>query len=246
MSTTLRLAVIADVHGNALALEAVLADIAQRAVEVIVNLGDNANGPLEPALSVALLRASGALHVRGNGDRAVAGAAGAAGASATFARERLAADDIAWLGELPFEVRGDGWVAFHSTPVSDLEYLVETVEPHGARVATAAEIEERLRGVTEPLVLCAHSHVPRAIEFGDGRLVVNPGSVGLPAYRQSVPAPHVMEAGTRHARYAIVERRGGRWTAELIALDYDWQQAAAQARSFGWEEWARVLETGRA
>ena len=246
MNPSFRLAVIADVHGNALALESVLADIAKRGVDAIVNLGDNANGPLDPAGSVALLRASGAMHVRGNGDRAVAGAAGAAGASATFARERLAAAEVVWLGELPFAVRGDDWVAFHSTPVSDLEYLVETVEPHGARVATAAEIEDRLRGVSESLVLCGHSHVPRAIEFGEGRLAVNPGSVGLPAYRQNVPAPHVMEAGTHHARYAIAERRAGRWTAELIALDYAWEQAAKQARNFGWEDWARVLETGRA
>ena len=62
-------AVIADVHGNAWALEAVLGDIARRGVKGIVNLGDNANGPLDPARSVELLRGCDAIHVRGNGDR---------------------------------------------------------------------------------------------------------------------------------------------------------------------------------
>ena len=68
----IQMAVIADVHGNAWALEAVLADIAHRGVKTIVNLGDNANGPLDPARSVELLRGCGAMHVRGNGDRMTA------------------------------------------------------------------------------------------------------------------------------------------------------------------------------
>ena len=43
----------------------------------------------------------------------------------------------------------------------------------------------------------------------DGRLIVNPGSVGSPGYRETHPYPHVIEAGTPDARYAILRTR--RW-----------------------------------
>ena len=79
------IAVIADVHGNAWALEAVLADITRRGVSTVVNLGDNANGPLAPARSVALLRATGAVHVRGNGDRMTGEGGASARGSGTWA-----------------------------------------------------------------------------------------------------------------------------------------------------------------
>src|SRR5690606_12579707 len=105
------IAVIADVHGNAPALEAVLADIAARNISQTVNLGDNANGPIDPARSVALLRRSGAIHVRGNGDRMVGEGGATARGSAQFARERLDAEAIAWLRDLPAIAHGDGWTA---------------------------------------------------------------------------------------------------------------------------------------
>jgi hypothetical protein len=47
-----------------------------------------------------------------------------------------------------------------------------------------------------------------------------------------------------HARYAVLTRRGARWEAELFALAYDWDAAAAQARTNGFPRWAEALATG--
>jgi len=65
----MRFAAIADVHGNPLALEAVLADIRAQRIDDIVNLGDMASGPLDARRTVDALMALGATNVRGNHDR---------------------------------------------------------------------------------------------------------------------------------------------------------------------------------
>jgi predicted phosphodiesterase len=239
-----RLAVIADVHGNARALEAVLADLRVRGVTEIVNLGDNANGPLDPAKCVALLREHATVNVRGNGDRMVGGE-GEIRRSAQFARERLDAAAIAWSRELSRVYEGDGWAAFHATPTSDTDYLFEEVTPAGVRLRSAAEVAERVRGVRGELLLSGHTHVPRELRLEDGLWVVNPGSVGLPAYDDVAPFPHRMEAGSPPARYAIAEREAKGWRVEFVSVVYDWTAAANEARANGWPEWARALETGR-
>jgi len=66
-------------------------------------------------------------------------------------------------------------------------------------------------------------------------------SVGCPAYDDPTPPAHVSEQGSPHARYAIVTRRNGRWSAELIVLAYDWEAVAERARENGREDWARAF-----
>ncbi|HEY8611153.1 MAG TPA: metallophosphoesterase family protein, partial [Roseomonas sp.] len=103
----------------------------------------------------------------------------------------------------------------------------------------------RLDGIgAARLVLCGHTHTPRAVTAG-GVLVVNPGSVGLPAYRDAEPVPHVMEAGSPHARYALAMRTELGWSAELRAVAYDWDAAARQAEEHGRPDVAHVARTGR-
>ncbi len=84
------------------------------------------------------------------------------------------------------------------------------------RAASAAEVAERLGAVSAPLVLCGHTHMPRLARSG-ATLVVNPGSVGLPAFDDTNPYPHRMETGSPHARWALVERSAAGWQARLIA-----------------------------
>jgi hypothetical protein len=77
-------------------------------------------------------------------------------------------------------------------------------------------------------------------------VIVNPGSVGMPAYRDVTPLPHAMEAGSPHARYALLTRNGAGWTAELRAVAYDWEAAARQAEANGRSDAAHAARTGRA
>ena len=88
--------------------------------------------------------------------------------------------------------------------------------------------------------------MPRLLPLDGGPTVVNPGSVGLPAYDHDVPFAHVMQSGSPHARYALLERRDGSWQVQLRAVAYDWAKAAALARAHGREDWALALLTGLA
>jgi diadenosine tetraphosphatase ApaH/serine/threonine PP2A family protein phosphatase len=75
-------------------------------------------------------------------------------------------------------------------------------------------------------------------------MIVNPGSVGLPGYRDVHPFPHVMEAGTPDARYAILEFVDGNWRATFRQVPYDHEAMAALARRNGQPELASALATG--
>ena len=105
-------------------------------------------------------------------------------------------------------------------------------------------IEKHAQGITQSLILCAHTHLARAVRLRDGRLIVNPGSVGSPGYRDTHPFPHVIEAGTPDARYAILELAGGVWQVTFRHVPYDHDAMAALARQNGQSELAAVLATG--
>lgn len=240
-----RIAVVADIHGNLPALRAVVADIARRVVDAVVNLGDTVSGPLWPRETAAFVMEQPWCHIAGNCDRQVArDAPERQGPSDRFAFDRLTADQRAWLASLPATaVSHDEVLAFHGTPSSDSRALLETVERGAVRLARPAEIADRLGGASAKVMLCAHTHVPRIVRFGNA-LIVNPGSVGLPAYHDDSPEPHAMETGTPDARYAILEQHDDGWRAMLVAVPYDHREAAAQALRNGRQDWERGLSTG--
>jgi putative phosphoesterase len=245
MSAASRVAVIADVHGNLAALQAVVEDIARRGAEIVINVGDHASGPLWPGETVDLLMRQTWTQIAGNCDRQiVAQAPSEHGASDRFAFERLTAKQKEWLAALPATATMlDDICVFHGTPRDDASYLLETVVDGHVRLAHPLEIEMRLDGVTAPVMVCGHSHVPRIVRV-DAGLIVNPGSVGLPAYDHDEPAPHAMETGAPDARYALLERSNDCWMAELIAVPYDHGRAADQAQRNGRADWAGALRTG--
>jgi diadenosine tetraphosphatase ApaH/serine/threonine PP2A family protein phosphatase len=105
-------------------------------------------------------------------------------------------------------------------------------------------IEREAKGIMQPLILCGHTHLARAVRLGDGRLIVNPGSVGSPGYRDTHPFPHVIEAGTPDARYAILELAAGGWRVTFRHVPYDHDAMAALARQNGQPELASALATG--
>lgn len=241
----MRIGVIADVHGNLVALEAVLAHLREAAPDVIVNLGDLVSGPFDPAGSADAQMALSCPTLAGNHDRQVL--EGGSGPSDAIARSVLSRSHLDWIRGLPSTLAlADGQIfACHGSPRGgDLEYLLEDVSTGRTRLDTMDAIKPRLEGIgAAQLVLCAHSHVARAVSVG-GVLVVNPGSVGLPGYADTDPTPHVMEAGSPHARYALIERRGATWTAELRAVPYDYEAAAQQAERHGRLQAAHVVRTG--
>jgi predicted phosphodiesterase len=240
------LAVIADIHGNLPALEAVLADVARRGVTRIVDLGDCASGPLWPRETCEALMARGFPTVRGNHDRWVATLAPAdMGPSDRYTFAALDEKQRRWLGALPATLRLDRDIlAVHGRADDDNCYLLEDIEQGRLVRAAADAIAQRLGGTDAALVLCGHSHQQHMVRVPDGPVVLNPGSVGLPAYRDPEGTPHVSEGGSPHARYALVSRANGATTIELIALDYDHASAAKRAAANDNPGWAHALATG--
>ncbi|MGO4404476.1 metallophosphoesterase [Bosea sp. RAF48] len=241
----MRLGVIADIHGNLPALQAVLSRLDALGVDHIVNLGDCASGPLWPVDTVALLRSRALSHVRGNHDRAMAARSpDGLGSSESFAWRALDAEARSWLAGLPEEVRLEEALCFHASPGCDESYLMEEVRDGRLMPARLTAIEQRLAGRTAPLMLCGHSHLPRVARLRSGTVVLNPGSVGNPAYRSDGP-PHVAETDTPHARCAVVTNEGG-IAAELHLVSYDWERSARRAEENGRSDWAHALRTGTA
>jgi len=243
----MKIAVIADIHGNAPALEAVLEDIAQAAVDQILDLGDAFNGPIDPARVAALLQLEPMIHVRGNGERMViAPTAAERSLSAEFARICLSPAQLAWIQAWPPLYHTPDLLACHGSPTSDTEYLLEELIPNAVRLRPRADIQARLGAVDSSLVLCAHSHVPRLVQVSSTTLILNPGSVGLPAYTLDAPIPHKMEVGSPGARYAIVEQLKAGWRVTHIAVPYDGEAAARMAERAGFPAWANTLRSGYA
>jgi predicted phosphodiesterase len=244
----MRFAAIADVHGNYLALQAVLADIRALGITDIVDLGDMASGPLDARRTMDTLMALDAVHVRGNHDRwLIDRPVEKMGAWERPAFAQLGSRHLAWLRTVPMtHVYRDKVFLCHATPADDNTYWLEAVMPDGAvTMASLEAIEKQAAGISQSLILCGHTHIARAVRLGDGRLVVNPGSVGGPGYSYNVPFPHVVEAGTPDARYAILELIAGCWSVTFRHVPYDNEAMAALARQNGDPESASALATGR-
>ncbi len=243
----MRFAAIADVHGNHLALEAVLADIRAEGISEIVNLGDMASGPLEARRAMDALMALDAVHVLGNHDRyLIDRPPEKMGSWDRPAHAQLEQQHFDWLRAVPkTAVFRDQVFLCHATPDHDEVYWLETVLPDGTvRMSALDAIEKYAHGITQSLILCAHTHLARAVRLRDGRLIVNPGSVGSPGYRDTHPFPHVVEAGTPDARYAILELADGGWRVTFRHVPYDHDAMAALARQNGQAELAHALATG--
>lgn len=247
----MRIAALSDIHGNVWALEAVLADIRRCGADLVVDLGDILSGPLAPAATADLLMPLSFPTIRGNHERQLLDCARRpGGASDQFAFEHTTPAHRDWLASLPATLAlgdaADGVFLCHGTPASDLVYFLERVDERGAAMAAADEIARHADGVPHSLILCGHSHQPRTIALAGGRLVVNPGSVGLQAFTDDHGHPHRIENGSPHARYAICERGPHGWNVEQRCVAYAWDEAAAAAARHGRPDWARWLETGRA
>lgn len=247
----MRIAVVADIHGNILALDAVLDDLRLRGgADRIVDLGDCVSGPLWPAETFARLQALGAITVRGNHDRRTAlDPLDAMGPSDRFAHDRLTPAQREILSSLPTRAEvAPSVLAFHARPGHDESYLTEIIADGSLVRAPLARIGKRLTGLDPSfrVLLFGHSHRPEPLRLADGRILFNPGSVGCPAYADDAAPAHTSESGSPHARYGLVELDAGNAVTRIehLAVAYDHETAAHRADESGRPEWAHALSTG--
>lgn len=237
----MRLAVLSDIHGNLIALEAVLTDLTRRGFDAIVNLGDCATGPLWPRETLERLGALDLATVRGNHDRWLASPPDHLTRSMAYTRDALTSAQCDALGRLPPSLRIEPDVlALHGTPRSDTEYLLEDTVDGRLALASGATVDRRLGATRASLILCGHSHQQHVAMVTANRLVLNPGSVGCPRWADDGD-PLTAEGASPHARYAIATGRSARWSIELYALAYDWSAVAARARHNDRADFARAF-----
>jgi predicted phosphodiesterase len=209
-------------------------------VDQVVNLGDSLSGPPLPKETAQPDGAARRVHLAGNHERQVLHLHANSGASDAYAHSQLSSVELEWMASLPF-VRplNHDVLLCHGTPTSDITYLLQTAD----KAATPAEIATRLGPVSASLVLCGHTHVPRSVRSGD-TLIVNPGSVGHPAFADTHPRhPHVIETGSPDARYAIVEKQDGNWLGRS-SRSLRLPGMAELARLRDRPDWVRALLTG--
>lgn len=195
-------ALLSDVHANLVALEAVLA--ALPAVDAIWVMGDTVGYGPEPADTLALLRERRARLVAGNHDRAVATGEGlelfnpVAREAAVLHRGWLGHEDRDVLAALPLTLEpAPGYTICHGSPRDPLwEYVFDT------RTAAFA-----MAGLTVARCCVGHTHVPATFRTGDGKTMVNPGSVGQP------------RDGDRRAAYALLDPATG--AVDFRRVEYD-------------------------
>jgi putative phosphoesterase len=236
-SSSLRVAVLSDTHGNAYALEAVLKAVRAAAPDLTVNLGDQIEGAADPARAYALQAELGALEVRGNNEEKLWPGGRRSALSQRYGAwlaAQMHPQALARLAALPLTVREGELLLCHGTPTSAWESLLWVWDAGGFY---RSRDPRQLRALIEPLsagvVLCGHTHRPGATRVND-TLVVNAGAVSDQV------------DGDPRARWTLLERRAGHWSADFRAQTYDIAGAVAWARDhsdFGDGE-AELLQSG--
>ncbi len=224
----MRLAVIGDMHGNAVAFEAVMADLKRQGPDAVVCLGDVVFKGPQPQECADMLRSLNPLAtVRGNNDHLLTHwpfpSYNPANAKHEAVRRdyeytiaRLTPKDSEWLGNLPelvtLHLEGVQVELFHASPRL-MDVAVLPWAPLDELCALPADKATRL-------ALCGHLHHAFARQ-ARGVQVVNPGSVALSCDWDN------------RAAYAIIDIEGGNLAVQLRRVAYEIEEAirAAEERA---------------
>src|SRR5262249_51510074 len=159
------------------------------------------SGPLWPRETLERLEQLGAPTIRGNHDRQVAaGDPAEMGESDRFAASELGDTQRRDLCQLPVSLRFlAGMLGFQATPVYDDRYVLDDIAAGVLVRAPMEKIVRRLGPIEDRIVVLGHSHRPDLVRLPGGSIIVNPGSVGCPAYEDPTGQAHVSQSGTPHA-----------------------------------------------
>lgn len=245
----MKIAAVSDIHSNIFALEAVIADINRAGVDMRVNLGDILYGPIAPRATFDCLMEHEFVTISGNQDRQIYESTREeieANPTMQFILDDLGEEPLTWMKSLPFDHQlTDKVYLCHGTPNSDLVYFLENVESGSAQLRLIQDIENLLAGNQSALILCGHTHTSRTVLTDTQQLIVNTGSVGLPAYVDDMPNDHAIQSFSPHASYAVIEESKFGWNVNHVKVAYDHNKAAEYANLRKRDDWARFLATGR-
>jgi putative phosphoesterase len=232
----MRIALISDIHGNYIALEAVLADIERAGVDQIICLGDVATLGSQPLEVLARLRALDCPVIRGNHEDALLepelmpqhGVGPHLASTMAWCAERLSAADYDYLRGMPrtLEVPLGGQTTmfcYHAAPRSNTAQILATTPP--------GNLDAMISDYPAPIMVGGHTHI-QMLRQHKGRLLVNPGSVGHGFVEMPWPqheGPHLLP----WAEYGIVTWQAGVISADLRRVPFDLNAAAELALASG-------------
>ena len=241
-----RIGVISDIHGNALALDAALAELERERVDRLICLGDVAVGP-QPHESLDRVRSLGCPVIMGNWD---AWFVDGLPEATSEVEERLFEIHRWWAGSLPerdreflktfqqrleIELDGTPIVFFHGSPRSFDDWLVASTPDD--------EVDRMIEGFDAPLLVGGHTHMQMVRRFRDS-LIVNPGSIGLPFLEWSRDVVRIAP----WAEFAILGADGGRLALDLRRTPFAVAEHLKIARESGMphaEWWAESWDRPR-
>jgi putative phosphoesterase len=229
-----RIALVSDIHGNELALGRVLEDIRRSGVDQIACLGDVATLGPRPHEVLQMVKEACDFFILGNHDEYMFDSASILKHSTSplilstveQCRGELAATEIdfvkGFVQRKSVPVAGtSSLLLFHGSPSSNNCDLVSETSDQ--------DLAHHLGDQLATVMVGGHTHI-QMLRQHRGRLLVNPGSVGMPFERFVSGGPPTVLA---HAEYAVVEFRGGNASVELRRLELDRAQLAEAARH--WE-----------
>jgi putative phosphoesterase len=218
----MRVAVISDMHGNAVAFDAVLADIAEQGIDQVVCLGDALQGGPQPVEVAARLRELGCPVVIGNADAEVlTGGVGAEdlaewqSAVLHWSAAQLGDGGLALIQQFQQTVTldldgGRQLLCFHGSPASFHEIILPNTSED--------DVQQMLSPYLPALMTGGHTHLQQIRRVSDS-VFFNPGSVGLPFNRYQQHTPPLADPW---AEYAILtSESSGAYSIELRHLPYD-------------------------
>ena len=220
----MRIAIISDIHGNQLALEAVLRDLAsQPRYDQLVIAGDLClNGP-RPCEVLQLVQELHCPVIQGNVDLETVTQAPEKGekkrSAVSWTREQIGEEGLAYLAGLPFSYRvnnpdGSNLLIVHANPLN----LEDALFPN----AEDKELERLLGGLDERVGALAFGHLHIAyVRRWRGLLLADVASCGAPRDED------------RRAAYGILTWQADYWEAEIRRVDYDLQAVIKQIKSSG-------------
>ncbi|MFT3870132.1 MAG: metallophosphoesterase family protein [Nibricoccus sp.] len=221
----MRIAVLADIHGNLLALKAALVHVETLHVDRIVVLGDIVVGAPDSLACWELVKSLGCPVLRGNHERYVfdlgTDRASPEWSTAQFGPVHFAASQLGeqmrrelaalpttlWLPEAP------DVLFVHGSARNDTDLIF----PY----TSEAEIEPMFAGATERWLLRGHNHFA-GVRFWGKRRIVTVGSVGLPL------------DGTPGAQYSVLENSGADWSVRQYSIPYDIEAAVRRFKDSGY------------
>jgi putative phosphoesterase len=217
-----RVALISDLHGNEVALAAVLKDITRVGTDVTVCLGDVATLGPDPKGVLSSLRELGCQCIMGNHDDFLLSPAlvrtytdiPIVVSAIEWTHAEMSNEDLEFVNtfvrelEVPLEA-GQTLRLFHGSPRSNVEDLLATTLPD--------DLEAMLGDRRATVMAGGHTHV-QMLRQHRGVLVVNPGSVGMPFHEYVGGGPPTLMP---HAEYAVVDAKGGNVTVELRRVELD-------------------------